>query len=99
MVGEILILSVFLCGFLRTGTDKEKSIAKEHSKHNVTYVSRRRPVTEEEKNRAFQMAKEEVTEGSFLVVMRPTHVYKSFFLVSNIFNHLNMLNNVSFSVP
>ncbi|XP_057542858.1 B3 domain-containing protein REM16-like [Amaranthus tricolor] len=64
----------------RAGTDKEKSIAKEHSKHNVTYVSRRRPVTEEEKNRAFQMAKEEVTEGSFLVVMRPTHVYKSFFL-------------------
>ncbi|XP_057543506.1 B3 domain-containing protein REM16-like [Amaranthus tricolor] len=62
------------------GTTKQKSITKEHRTDIVTYMSKRRPVTEEEKNRAYQMAAKELTEGSFLMIMRPSHVYRKFFL-------------------
>ncbi|CAK9178588.1 unnamed protein product [Ilex paraguariensis] len=46
----------------------------------MQYVSKRRPVTEEEKEKALQMAKVASTKDSFLVVMRPSHVYKGFFM-------------------
>ncbi|KAL2939458.1 B3 domain-containing protein REM16 [Bienertia sinuspersici] len=60
--------------------EKQKPAKKEPSLDYLTYVSKRRPVTEEEKQKALQMARKELTEGSFLVVLRPSHVYKKFFL-------------------
>ncbi|KAL0360764.1 UNVERIFIED_CONTAM: B3 domain-containing protein REM16 [Sesamum radiatum] len=42
--------------------------------------SRRREVTEEEKQRAQQMAVAVSSENSFIVVMRASHVYKGFFM-------------------
>ncbi|KAH9615782.1 hypothetical protein KSS87_015158 [Heliosperma pusillum] len=44
------------------------------------YVSHRRPVTSEEKEDALRRANEALTEGGFIVVMRPTGVYKRFYL-------------------
>ncbi|KAL6995592.1 hypothetical protein U1Q18_005727 [Sarracenia purpurea var. burkii] len=46
----------------------------------LKYVSNRRPVTEEEKEKALQMAHAASTEDSFIVVMRPSHVYKGFYM-------------------
>lgn len=49
--------------------------------HSKDYVSNRRAVTEMEKNDALRRANQEQTENSFVVVMRPTCVYKRFYLV------------------
>lgn len=49
----------------------------------VQYVSKRRPVTDEEKETALQMAnaaRAASAKDSFIVVMRATHVYKTFFM-------------------
>ncbi|KAK3015140.1 hypothetical protein RJ639_006290 [Escallonia herrerae] len=46
----------------------------------IQYVSKRRSVTEEEKERALQTAHAASTQASFLIVMRPSHVYKGFYL-------------------
>ncbi|KAI4336932.1 hypothetical protein L6164_015402 [Bauhinia variegata] len=45
-----------------------------------TYTSKRRPVTESEKTKALQLAQAACTNDSFSMVMRPTHVYKGFYL-------------------
>ncbi|KMT08665.1 hypothetical protein BVRB_6g139410 [Beta vulgaris subsp. vulgaris] len=45
------------------------------------YISNRRPVTESEKSKAFAMACKSATNESFIVIMRPSHVYKRFSLV------------------
>ncbi|XP_057975152.1 B3 domain-containing protein REM16-like isoform X2 [Malania oleifera] len=47
----------------------------------VQYVSNRRPVNEDEKEMALEMALAKSSKEGFLVVMRPTHVYKRFFMV------------------
>lgn len=50
------------------------------SRGSPVYVSNRRPVTEEEESSAFKLARAAASSDSFLVVMRPTHVYKRFYL-------------------
>ncbi|XP_057974032.1 B3 domain-containing protein REM16-like [Malania oleifera] len=47
----------------------------------VQYISNRRPVTEEEKDKTLQKALATSNKEGFLVIMRPTHVYKRFFVV------------------
>lgn len=56
------------------GSDSAK---KRYSKE---YISNRRPVAEMEKENALQRAREEQNERSFTAVMRPTSVYRRFFL-------------------
>ncbi|CAL5383650.1 unnamed protein product [Camellia sinensis] len=46
----------------------------------LQYVSSRRSITEEEKDKALQMAHASSTKDSFIVVMRPSHVYKGFYM-------------------
>ncbi|XP_048129670.1 B3 domain-containing protein REM16 isoform X1 [Rhodamnia argentea] len=50
------------------------------SRGSPVYTSNRRPVTEEEESSAFKLARAAASSDSFLVVMRPTHVYKRFYL-------------------
>ncbi|XP_061365397.1 B3 domain-containing protein REM16-like isoform X2 [Gastrolobium bilobum] len=47
---------------------------------NELYTSNRRPVTENEKKNALQLAQETCSIDSLYVVMRPTHVYRRFFV-------------------
>ncbi|XP_074311478.1 B3 domain-containing protein REM16-like [Silene latifolia] len=54
-----------------------KSGSKRLSKE---YVSHRRPVTSEEMEDALRRANEALPEGGFIVMMRPTGVYKRFYL-------------------
>ncbi|KAA8528581.1 hypothetical protein F0562_035936 [Nyssa sinensis] len=65
--------------------EKVNPDAKQRSfSRNVTYFlqleSNRRPVTEEEKDKALLMAQAASTKDSLIVVMRPSHVYKGFFM-------------------
>lgn len=66
--------------YLQIGAAQE---ANGISGYPVIYESNRRHVTEEEKARALQLANAARTEGSCVVVMRPSHVYKAFYLVNN----------------
>ncbi|KAK7310472.1 hypothetical protein RJT34_08024 [Clitoria ternatea] len=45
-----------------------------------SYISNRRPVTDDETKRALQLAQAACASDSYLVVMRPTHVYRRFFM-------------------
>lgn len=45
------------------------------------YVSNRRAITEGEKNNALKLAEAASSDAGFKVVMRPSHVYRRFFLV------------------
>ena len=47
------------------------------------YKSNRRPVTDDETRKIESLAKAACTDDSIYVVMKPTHVYKRFFVVSN----------------
>ncbi|KAI4316760.1 hypothetical protein L6164_024708 [Bauhinia variegata] len=44
------------------------------------YISKRRPVTEDEKDKVLQLAEVACTHDSFYLVMRPSHVYRKFYL-------------------
>ncbi|KAJ4701835.1 B3 domain-containing protein [Melia azedarach] len=44
------------------------------------YASNRRPVTDDEKKNAMLLAQAALTADSFTVVMRPTHVYRRFYM-------------------
>ncbi|KAI4389564.1 hypothetical protein MLD38_001779 [Melastoma candidum] len=57
----------------------QESIRKSPSNYPI-YQSNRRPVTAEEVSSAYTRAIDAVTSDGFLVVMRPTHVYKRFYL-------------------
>ncbi|CAL1396193.1 unnamed protein product [Linum trigynum] len=48
--------------------------------HDVPYISLRKMVTEAEKRKALQSAQDAVTADGFYVVMKPTHVYRKFFM-------------------
>ncbi|KAI6688212.1 hypothetical protein NL676_025040 [Syzygium grande] len=50
------------------------------SRGSPVYLSNRRPITEEEESSAFRLARAAASSDSFLIVMRPTHVYKRFYL-------------------
>lgn len=41
-----------------------------------------RPVTEDQKRNALLLAQAALTDDSFLVIMRPTHVYRKFYVVN-----------------
>ncbi|XP_028757606.1 B3 domain-containing protein REM16 [Neltuma alba] len=58
--------------------DAEPSSAS-RSKTNEIYISNRRPVTEDEKTTALQLAQAACTDQGFYIIMRPTHVYKRFY--------------------
>uniref|UniRef100_A0A5B7C9C3 Putative B3 domain-containing protein REM16-like n=1 Tax=Davidia involucrata TaxID=16924 RepID=A0A5B7C9C3_DAVIN len=58
---------------------KQRSISRNVA-YPLQFESNRRPVTEEEKEKALQMAHAASTKDSFIVVMRPSHVYKCFFM-------------------
>ncbi|KAI8549802.1 hypothetical protein RHMOL_Rhmol06G0053600 [Rhododendron molle] len=66
----------------RVGARKVNSVAKDGTVgcYPLQYVSNRRPITEEEKKNALQMARAALTPGSCIVVMRLSHVYRGFFL-------------------
>lgn len=49
------------------------------------YVSNRRAITEDDKINALKLAEAASSDGSFKVVMRPSHVYRRFFLVKHVF--------------
>ncbi|EXB38618.1 B3 domain-containing protein REM16 [Morus notabilis] len=51
--------------------------------YSMQYVSNRRPITEDEKDRAMKLAEAEISESNnegLLVVMKPTYVYKRFYV-------------------
>ncbi|XP_021721871.1 B3 domain-containing protein REM16-like [Chenopodium quinoa] len=47
----------------------------------ASYISNRRPVTDEEKEKAYVLATKYATDESFIVVMKPSQVYNNFALV------------------
>ena len=55
------------------------------------YVSNRRLVTEDEIKNALLLAQAALTDKSFLIVMRPTHLYKRFFVVNDLIADLIIL--------
>ncbi|CAN1323699.1 B3 domain-containing protein REM16 [Linum perenne] len=62
--------------------------------HDAPYISLRKLVTEGEKKKALQLAQEAVTLEGFYVIMKPTHVYRKFFMsipCGWMNKHLNML--------
>lgn len=60
----------------------KKTLAKRKGGYDVNYISNRRPVTEAEKEKTLRMAQEKASkcENSFIVIMRPTSVYRRFFM-------------------
>lgn len=64
----------------KAASSSTQEISCRISGYPVIYESNRRPVTDEEKEKALQLANAAVTEGSCIVVMRPSHVYKGFFM-------------------
>ncbi|XP_059635607.1 B3 domain-containing protein REM16-like [Cornus florida] len=68
--------------FLQILISKEYATQRPISRNlarSVKLVSNRRPITEEEKEKALKMAAFAAsTKDSFVLVMRPSHVYKSF---------------------
>ncbi|KDP38418.1 hypothetical protein JCGZ_04343 [Jatropha curcas] len=48
--------------------------------HDVPYISSRRLVTDEEKQNALQLAQAAITREGFMVVMKPTHVHRRFYM-------------------
>ncbi|KAJ9166162.1 hypothetical protein P3X46_020948 [Hevea brasiliensis] len=48
--------------------------------HSVPYLSSRRLITEEEKQNVCQLAQAVLTRDGFMVVMKPTHVYRRFYM-------------------
>ncbi|GMH04069.1 hypothetical protein Nepgr_005908 [Nepenthes gracilis] len=58
----------------------EQRSYKRRNAYHPLHASKRRPIAVEEKHAAMDIARSELTKESFIVVMRPTHVYKSFYL-------------------
>uniref|UniRef100_A0A0R0GME5 TF-B3 domain-containing protein n=1 Tax=Glycine max TaxID=3847 RepID=A0A0R0GME5_SOYBN len=54
------------------------------------YKSNRRPVTDDETRKIESLAKAACTDDSIYVVMKPTHVYKRFFVENISLHHLKM---------
>lgn len=60
-------------------------INKRGSSYREQYQSNRRPITQDEIKNALHLAQEASSNETFLVVMRPTHVYRRFFVVNVIY--------------
>lgn len=65
--------------------DAEPLSASRNKTSETLYISNRRPVTEDEKNKALQLAQAVCTIDDFYIVMRPSHVYKRFYAVNSSF--------------
>lgn len=65
---------------LMTKPGDEQTIINGNVASSPHFTSNRRPVTLDEKNNALLMAQAVSTTDSFTVVMRPTHVYKRFYM-------------------
>ncbi|WCJ35342.1 AP2/B3-like transcriptional factor family protein [Euphorbia peplus] len=48
--------------------------------HDVPYISSRRFITEEEKRNVVQLGQEVVTSNGFMIIMKPTHVSRRFYM-------------------
>ncbi|KAE9600057.1 hypothetical protein Lal_00045912 [Lupinus albus] len=73
-------------------TDPEPASGSKSRTRDMSYTSNRRPVTEDEIKNALELAKAACTTGSLHIVMRPTHVYKRFYVsIPNkwIFEHIS----------
>ncbi|KAI5598265.1 hypothetical protein BDE02_02G119800 [Populus trichocarpa] len=66
-----------------SSTDEETETKPdvEHIPINAPYVSSRRMVTEEDKLNALRLAQTAQSNEGFVVVMKPTHVYRKFYMV------------------
>ncbi|KAH9758459.1 B3 domain-containing protein REM16 [Citrus sinensis] len=73
-------LSTNFAELLKTKTGDEQTIINGNVALSPPFTSNRRPVTQDEKNNALLMAQAVSTTDSFTVVMRPTHVYKRFYM-------------------
>lgn len=73
-------LSTNFAEMLKTKTGDEQTIINGNVALSPPFTSNRRPVTQDEKNNALLMAQAVSTTDSFTVVMRPTHVYKRFYM-------------------
>ncbi|KAL9261747.1 B3 domain-containing protein [Drosera capensis] len=65
------------------------------------YASNRRAITEEEKAKAIKMAEQEFTDGSFMVIMPPSAVYKKFFMsipADWVFKHSHHISKVTLRI-
>ncbi|XP_057973365.1 B3 domain-containing protein REM16-like [Malania oleifera] len=61
-------------------SDGRQITINKNQANNVQYISNRRSVTEDEKEKALQAALSAPHKGGFAVVMRPSMVYKRFFM-------------------
>lgn len=87
----ILLFELFLFINFSSATNAlgdEQTIINGNVALSPPFTSNRRPVTQDEKNNALLMAQAVSTTDSFTVVMRPTHVYKRFYMVSISFSIL-----------
>ncbi|XP_019458604.1 PREDICTED: B3 domain-containing protein REM16-like isoform X1 [Lupinus angustifolius] len=76
---------------LVTVIDPKPASGSKSRTRDISYTSNRRPVTEDEIKNALELAKAACTSGSLHIVMRPTHVYKRFYVsIPNkwIFEHM-----------
>ncbi|XP_060200842.1 LOW QUALITY PROTEIN: B3 domain-containing protein REM16-like [Lycium barbarum] len=58
-----------------------KSTSSRTGGYTLELTTNRRAINDEEKQKAFDLATAAVTPNSFLVVMRPSHVYKGFYKI------------------
>lgn len=61
-------------------TNRQQALINTTGAYFIQFASNRRDITEVEKETALQQAQAASTEDSFIVVMRPSHVYKGFFM-------------------
>ncbi|KAJ0085176.1 hypothetical protein Patl1_09048 [Pistacia atlantica] len=76
-------LHLFFLFFLRSTSSRSNAEVTSFNGNLASgqnFLSSRRPVSGDEKMNALQLAKAALTTDSFLVVMKPTHVYKRFFM-------------------
>ncbi|GAV79745.1 B3 domain-containing protein [Cephalotus follicularis] len=59
----------------------EAELPPSNKKSGPQYASNRRPVTEGERLNAIRLAQAATTDDGFLTVMKPTYVYKKFYMV------------------
>jgi len=68
-----------------SGVESGEPVSAVKSGSYELFISNRRPVTEDEIKNAFALAQAERTEDGLVIVMRPSHVYKRFFVVLILF--------------
>jgi len=64
------------------GLEAAEPVSAVRSAAQEVYISNRRPVTDDEIKNALALAQASRTDDSLVVVMRPSHVYKRFFVVN-----------------